>query len=174
MPVFILKIRQSCPQELINVSRKNAIRWNGLEFSLTLGSEGLAVANLLKELDGGVTLKRCASWSSNGAVKQGWTKKYKTVSGFNTAAEFVFQVGKRKFARVSTELSALPQLRFALSSVKTDQSGSYFDFFLWLYQRALNAYLKLCTIVLISSTDSQREYSNTTKLISKDWKLDCW
>jgi tyrosyl-tRNA synthetase len=92
---------EAAHQEFIQRFQKNAIPDEMPEFSLTLGSEGLAVANLLKEAGLVASTSEAMRMIKQGAVKQDGEKVQDSKLVFNTAAEFVFQVGKRKFARVS-------------------------------------------------------------------------
>jgi tyrosyl-tRNA synthetase len=91
---------ESAHQEFIQRFQKNAIPDEMPEFSLRLGSEGLAVANLLKEAGLVASTSEAMRMIKQGAVKQDGEKVEDSRLVFNTAAEYVFQVGKRKFARV--------------------------------------------------------------------------
>jgi tyrosyl-tRNA synthetase len=91
---------EAAHQEFIQRFQKNAIPDEMPEFSLILGSEGLAVANLLKEAGLVASTSEAMRMIKQGAVKQDGEKVEDSRLVFNTAAEYVFQVGKRKFARV--------------------------------------------------------------------------
>jgi tyrosyl-tRNA synthetase len=91
---------EAAHQEFIQRFQKNAIPDEMPEFTLMLGSEGLAVANLLKEAGLVASTSEAMRMIKQGAVKQDGEKVEDSRLVFNTAAEYVFQVGKRKFARV--------------------------------------------------------------------------
>tara|TARA_R110002167_G_scaffold8206_9_gene38111 strand:+ start:22509 stop:23708 length:1200 start_codon:yes stop_codon:yes gene_type:complete len=91
---------EAAHQEFIQRFQKNAIPDEMPEFTLLLGSEGLAVANVLKEAGLVASTSEAMRMIKQGAVKQDGEKVEDSRLVFNTAAEYVFQVGKRKFARV--------------------------------------------------------------------------
>ncbi|MEP7704068.1 tyrosine--tRNA ligase [Paraglaciecola sp. 25GB23A] len=91
---------EAAHQEFIQRFQKNAIPDEMPEFTLMLGSEGLAVANVLKEAGLVTSTSEAMRMIKQGAVKQDGEKVEDSRLVFNTAAEYVFQVGKRKFARV--------------------------------------------------------------------------
>lgn len=91
---------EAAHHDFIQRFQKNAIPDAMFEFTFELGAEGLAVANLLKEAGLAASTSEAMRMIKQGAVKQDGEKVQDTKLIFDTAAEYVFQVGKRKFARV--------------------------------------------------------------------------
>ena len=92
---------EAAHQAFINRFQKNAIPDEMPLFTFTLGEEGLAIANLLKEAELVTSTSEAMRMIKQGAVKQDGEKVEDAKLTFNSAAEYVFQVGKRKFARVT-------------------------------------------------------------------------
>lgn len=92
---------EAAHQAFINRFQKNAIPDEMPEFIFPLESEGLAIANLLKDAELVASTSEAMRMIKQGAVKQDGEKLDDVKLVFNHAAEFVFQVGKRKFARVT-------------------------------------------------------------------------
>ncbi|WP_340680617.1 tyrosine--tRNA ligase [Paraglaciecola sp.] len=92
---------EAAHQAFINRFQKNAIPDEMPEFLFPLESEGLAIANLLKDAELVASTSEAMRMIKQGAVKQDGEKLDDVKLVFNHAAEFVFQVGKRKFARVT-------------------------------------------------------------------------
>lgn len=92
---------EAAHQAFINRFQKNAIPDEMPLFSFVLGEDGLAIANLLKDAELAASTSEAMRMIKQGAVKQDGEKLEDTKVVFNDAAEYVFQVGKRKFARVT-------------------------------------------------------------------------
>lgn len=88
-------------QDFIQRFQKNAIPDEMPEFTFELGTEGIAVANLLKDAQLVSSTSEAMRMIKQGAVKQDGEKVADSKLTFNSATEYVFQVGKRKFARVT-------------------------------------------------------------------------
>ncbi|MGL4930933.1 MAG: tyrosine--tRNA ligase [Plesiomonas sp.] len=88
-------------QEFINSFQKGAMPEDMPELTLEAGSEGIAIANLLKEAELVASTSEALRMIKQGGVKIDGEKvddAKLTLSAGNTA---VYQVGKRKFARVT-------------------------------------------------------------------------
>ncbi|MGJ8681581.1 tyrosine--tRNA ligase [Paraglaciecola sp.] len=87
--------------EFIQRFQKNKIPDEMPEFDFVLGTDGLMIANVLK--DAGLTNSTSDAMRmiKQGAVKLDGEKVENTKHLFNEAQQIVLQVGKRKFARVS-------------------------------------------------------------------------
>ena len=92
---------EAAHQAFINRFQKNAIPDEMPLFSFVLSHEGLAIANLLKDAELAASTSEAMRMIKQGAVKQDGEKLEDTKVVFKDAAEYVFQVGKRKFARVT-------------------------------------------------------------------------
>lgn len=88
-------------QDFIQRFQKNAIPDDMPEVSLSLGGEGIAIANLLKEADLVGSTSEAMRMIKQGAVKINGEKVSDTKLTLTEAGEAVYQVGKRKFARVT-------------------------------------------------------------------------
>jgi tyrosyl-tRNA synthetase len=71
------------------------------EFNFTLTSDGLAVANLLKDAQLVASTSEAMRMIKQGAVKQDGEKVEDSKLVYKNTGELIFQVGKRKFARVT-------------------------------------------------------------------------
>ena len=91
---------EAAHQAFINRFQKNAIPDEMPLFTFTLGEEGIAIANLLKDAELAASTSEAMRMIKQGAVKQDGEKLEDTKRVFTQSAEYVFQVGKRKFARV--------------------------------------------------------------------------
>ncbi|GAC24566.1 tyrosyl-tRNA synthetase 2 [Paraglaciecola mesophila KMM 241] len=87
--------------EFIQRFQKNAIPDEMPEFTFEAGTEGMAVANLLKEAALVASTSEAMRMIKQGAVKMDGEKVADQKAIFNSLQEAVFQVGKRKFARVT-------------------------------------------------------------------------
>ncbi|MGO4893256.1 tyrosine--tRNA ligase [Flavobacterium sp. W21_SRS_FM6] len=88
-------------EEFVQRFQKNVIPDEMPEFTLALGTAGLAVANLLKDAGLVASTSEAMRMIKQGAVKQDGEKVQDSKLVYQDAAEYVFQVGKRKFARVT-------------------------------------------------------------------------
>lgn len=88
-------------QDFIQRFQKNAIPDDMPEVSLSLGGEGIAIANLLKEASLVGSTSEAMRMIKQGAVKINGEKVSDTKLTLTEAGEAVYQVGKRKFARVT-------------------------------------------------------------------------
>ncbi|MCC2617443.1 tyrosine--tRNA ligase [Aestuariibacter halophilus] len=88
-------------QDFIQRFQKNAIPDDMPEVSLPLPAEGLPIANLLKDAGLVASTSEAMRMIKQGAVKIDGEKVQDSKLTLDTASEAVFQVGKRKFARVS-------------------------------------------------------------------------
>ncbi|WP_133470682.1 tyrosine--tRNA ligase [Paraglaciecola marina] len=87
--------------EFIQRFQKNAIPDEMPEFEFELGSEGLAIANTLKDAKLVSSTSDAMRMIKQGAVKMDGEKVADTKHRFIAAAQVVLQVGKRKFARIT-------------------------------------------------------------------------
>jgi tyrosyl-tRNA synthetase len=92
---------EAAHQAFINRFQKNAIPDEMPEFLFVIEGEGLAIANLLKDAELVASTSEAMRMIKQGAVKQDGEKLDDTKLMFNDAAELIFQVGKRKFARIT-------------------------------------------------------------------------
>ncbi|MAD15829.1 MAG: tyrosine--tRNA ligase [Alteromonadaceae bacterium] len=92
---------EAAHQEFIQRFQKNAIPDEMPEFTFEAGTEGMAVANLLKEAALVASTSEAMRMIKQGAVKMDGEKVADQKAIFNSLQEAVFQVGKRKFARVT-------------------------------------------------------------------------
>jgi tyrosyl-tRNA synthetase len=88
-------------QDFIQRFQKNAIPDEMPEFNFTLTSDGLAVANLLKDAQLVASTSEAMRMIKQGAVKQDGEKVEDSKLVYKNTGELIFQVGKRKFARVT-------------------------------------------------------------------------
>ena len=91
---------EAAHQAFINRFQKNAVPDEMPLFTFALGDDGIAIANLLKDAELAASTSEAMRMIKQGAVKQDGEKLDDTKRVFNEPAEYVFQVGKRKFARV--------------------------------------------------------------------------
>ncbi|MDP5033123.1 MAG: tyrosine--tRNA ligase [Paraglaciecola sp.] len=92
---------ESAHEEFVQRFQKNVIPDEMPEFTLALGTAGLPVANLLKDAGLVASTSEAMRMIKQGAVKQDGEKVQDSKLVYQDAAEYVFQVGKRKFARVT-------------------------------------------------------------------------
>lgn len=88
-------------QDFIQRFQKNAIPDDMPEVSVALSGEGVAIANLLKEAGLVGSTSEAMRMIKQGAVKIDGEKVADTKLTLTEAGEAVYQVGKRKFARVT-------------------------------------------------------------------------
>lgn len=88
-------------QDFIQRFQKNAIPDDMPEVSLTLDAEGFAIANLLKEANLVASTSEAMRMIKQGAVKIDGEKVTDAKLTLTQGGEAVYQVGKRKFARVT-------------------------------------------------------------------------
>ncbi|GGZ52533.1 tyrosine--tRNA ligase [Paraglaciecola chathamensis] len=87
--------------EFVQRFQKNAIPDEMPEFTFEAGEEGMAVANLLKEAGLVASTSEAMRMVKQGAVKMDGEKVADQKTTFRSLEQAVFQVGKRKFARVT-------------------------------------------------------------------------
>jgi tyrosyl-tRNA synthetase len=87
--------------EFVQRFQKNAIPDEMPEFTFEAGEEGMAVANLLKEAGLVASTSEAMRMVKQGAVKIDGEKVADQKTTFRSLEQAVFQVGKRKFARVT-------------------------------------------------------------------------
>ncbi|MGY8900080.1 MAG: tyrosine--tRNA ligase [Paraglaciecola sp.] len=87
--------------EFVQRFQKNAIPDEMPEFTFEAGEEGMAVANLLKEAGLVASTSEAMRMVKQGAVKMDGEKVADQKTTFRSFEQAVFQVGKRKFARVT-------------------------------------------------------------------------
>lgn len=92
---------QGALQDFIQRFQKNAIPDEMPELSLSLGDEGLPIGNVLKDADLVASTSEAMRMIKQGAVKMDGEKITDNRQIFNQPMEAVFQVGKRKFARIT-------------------------------------------------------------------------
>ncbi|MGS2721405.1 tyrosine--tRNA ligase [Paraglaciecola aestuariivivens] len=92
---------EAAHQDFIQRFQKNAIPEDMPECEFTLGSEGLMIANVLKEAALVNSTSDAMRMIKQGAVKIDGEKVDNTKHLFSEAQQLVLQVGKRKFARVT-------------------------------------------------------------------------
>jgi tyrosyl-tRNA synthetase len=92
---------ESAHQDFITRFQKNAIPDDIPEVSLGIEGEGYAIANLLKDAGLVASTSEAMRMIKQGAVKIDGEKVADNKLTFSEAKEAVFQVGKRKFAKVS-------------------------------------------------------------------------
>jgi len=85
-----------------NQFKKNQIPDDLAEVTLTVGEEGLGIANILKEAGLTVSTSEAFRMIKQGAVKIDTVKIDDRNLVINKGEEHIIQVGKRKFAKVST------------------------------------------------------------------------
>ncbi len=95
------ELAEQAHQDFIQRFQKNAIPDDMPEVSLPLSSEGIAIANLLKEANLVGSTSEAMRMIKQGAVKINGEKVSDTKHILTDAGEAVYQVGKRKFARVT-------------------------------------------------------------------------
>ncbi|VEL98262.1 tyrosyl-tRNA synthetase [Alteromonas sp. 76-1] len=88
-------------QDFIQRFQKNAIPDEMPEFEIALGDEGIAIGNLLKETKLVGSTSDAMRMIKQGAVKINGDKVEDTRLVLTEAGENVYQVGKRKFARIT-------------------------------------------------------------------------
>ena len=88
-------------QDFIQRFQKNAIPDEMPEFEIALGEEGIAIGNLLKEAKLVGSTSDAMRMIKQGAVKINGDKVEDTRLILTDAGENVYQVGKRKFARIT-------------------------------------------------------------------------
>ncbi len=88
-------------QDFIQRFQKNAIPDDMPEVEVALSDEGVAIANLLKEAGLVGSTSEAMRMIKQGAVKIDGEKVSDTKLTFTEAGEAVYQVGKRKFARIT-------------------------------------------------------------------------
>lgn len=88
-------------QDFVQRFQKNAIPDEMPLFSMDLGSDGLAIANIMKEAELVGSTSEAMRMIKQGAVKQDGEKVSDPKLSFSAPIEFVLQVGKRKFARIN-------------------------------------------------------------------------
>ena len=88
-------------QDFIQRFQKNAIPDDMPELTITIDEEGLVIGNLLKQAELVASTSDAMRMIKQGAVKIDGDKVSDTRLLLSTKGEFVFQVGKRKFARIS-------------------------------------------------------------------------
>ncbi|QHJ11825.1 Tyrosine--tRNA ligase [Paraglaciecola mesophila] len=87
--------------EFVQRFQKNAIPDEMPEFTFEAGEDGMAVANLLKEAGLVASTSEAMRMVKQGAVKMDGEKVADQKTTFRSLEQAVFQVGKRKFARVT-------------------------------------------------------------------------
>lgn len=87
--------------EFVQRFQKNAIPDEMPEFTFEASEEGMAVANLLKEAGLVASTSEAMRMVKQGAVKMDGEKVADQKATFRSLEQAVFQVGKRKFARVT-------------------------------------------------------------------------
>ena len=92
---------EAAHQDFIQRFQKNAIPDDMPEVSVSLGSEGIAIGNLLKEAGLVASTSEAMRMVKQGAVKIDGEKVSDTKLVLTESGEAVYQVGKRKFARVT-------------------------------------------------------------------------
>ncbi|MCV2883709.1 tyrosine--tRNA ligase [Aestuariibacter sp. AA17] len=92
---------EAAHQDFIQRFQKNAIPDDMPEVTLTLSSEGMAIGNLLKEAGLVASTSEAMRMVKQGAVKINGDKVEDTKLTLSEPGEAVYQVGKRKFARVT-------------------------------------------------------------------------
>lgn len=92
---------ESAHQDFITRFQKNAIPDDIPEVSLTIEGEGYAIANLLKDAGLVASTSEALRMIKQGAVKIDGEKVTDNKMSFSSAMTGVFQVGKRKFAKVT-------------------------------------------------------------------------
>lgn len=92
---------EAAHQDFIQRFQKNAIPDDMPEVTLTLGDEGLPIANLLKEAGLVSSTSEAMRMIKQGAVKIDGEKVTDNKLVIRDGGQAVYQVGKRKFARVS-------------------------------------------------------------------------
>jgi len=90
-------------QNFIDRFQKGAMPDEMPELTLSAGAEGLAIANLLKEADLVGSTSDAMRMIKQGAVKMDGDKVEDTKLVLQAGTQAVFQVGKRKFARVTLD-----------------------------------------------------------------------
>jgi tyrosyl-tRNA synthetase len=88
-------------QDFIQRFQKNAIPDEMPEFEIALSEEGIAIGNLLKQADLVASTSDAMRMIKQGAVKIDGEKVTDTRFVIQAKSENVYQVGKRKFARIS-------------------------------------------------------------------------
>lgn len=92
---------QAAHQDFIQRFQKNAIPDDIPTLDIGMPTDGIAIANLLKEAELVSSTSEAMRMIKQGAVKIDGTKVDDTRMAFNAPIEAVFQVGKRKFARIN-------------------------------------------------------------------------
>lgn len=92
---------EAAHQDFIQRFQKNAIPDDMPELTITLASEGMGIASLLKEANLVTSTSEAMRMIKQGAVKIDGDKVDDPKLQLNTAGESVYQVGKRKFARIT-------------------------------------------------------------------------
>lgn len=92
---------ESAHQDFIQRFQKNAIPDEMPELQLALPTEGIAIANLLKEASLVASTSEAMRMIKQGAVKINGEKVSDNKLVLTDAGEDVYQVGKRKFARIN-------------------------------------------------------------------------
>ncbi|WP_158771396.1 tyrosine--tRNA ligase [Paraglaciecola sp. L1A13] len=92
---------EAAHHEFIQRFQKNAIPDEMPEFNFAASEEGMAVANLLKEAGLVTSTSEAMRMIKQGAVKMDGEKVADQKAHFTSLEQAVFQVGKRKFARVT-------------------------------------------------------------------------
>lgn len=88
-------------QDFVQRFQKNAIPDDMPEFSLALPAEGMVIGNLLKDAGLVASTSDAMRMIKQGAVKIDGEKVTDPRQSLNTPGQAVYQVGKRKFARVT-------------------------------------------------------------------------
>lgn len=92
---------EAAHQDFIQRFQKNAIPDDMPEVTISLGAEGLAIGNLLKEAGLVASTSDAMRMIKQGAVKIDGEKVEDTRLTLTELGEAVYQVGKRKFARIT-------------------------------------------------------------------------
>ena len=92
---------EAAHQDFIQRFQKNAIPDDMPELTIALSADGIAIANLLKEASLVASTSEAMRMIKQGAVKINGEKVADTKLVLTDAGENVYQVGKRKFARVT-------------------------------------------------------------------------
>jgi tyrosyl-tRNA synthetase len=92
---------QSAHEDFIQRFQKNAIPDDLAEVSITLPASGIAIGNLLKEADLVSSTSDAMRMIKQGAVKIDGEKVTDTRLLIEEKGEAVYQVGKRKFAKIT-------------------------------------------------------------------------
>lgn len=92
---------EAAHQDFIQRFQKNAIPDDMPEVTISLGAEGLAIGNLLKEAGLVASTSDAMRMIKQGAVKIDGEKVEDTRLTLTESGEAVYQVGKRKFARIT-------------------------------------------------------------------------